>query len=172
MDIKNNIIHGFVIRIILTIIFIIFLQKMKNVPIINQYFYLLLFIGLLVLDCMDNFYFYKINDIFKLNEFRIKTFEHSSKKIYQVNDKIIDILTYILLFLFDIDNSLKFFILYRLIGVLLYIYFKDPRYLIIFFDFVKEYMLYVFIFKKNTNYLLISIVLKIYFEYFLYYYRK
>lgn len=40
----------------------------------------------------------------------------------------------------------------------------DSSWLILFFDFVKEYLLYLFLFGKNFNYLLPFIALKILYE--------
>lgn len=153
-------------RIIATFIFFIFLKKMENIPFIQKYLYLLIFIGLLALDSIDTFYLLNINNV---HNFDIILHKLYKIKYYQINDKIIDIFTYLLLIsLFPSDNILKFFVLYRLIGVLLYLKTKNNYSLVIFFDFIKEYLLYLFIFGHNYIYLTLFLILKIILEFYLY----
>lgn len=153
-------------RIIATFIFFIFLKKMENIPFIQKYLYLLIFIGLLVLDSIDTFYLLNINNV---HNFDIILHKLYKIKYYQINDKIIDTFTYLLLIsLFPSDNILKFFVLYRLIGVLLYLKTKNNYSLVIFFDFIKEYLLYLFIFGHNYIYLTLFLILKIILEFYLY----
>jgi hypothetical protein len=84
---------------------------------------------------------------------------------YQIKDKIVDVLSYlILLFFYESDDYLKFFVFYRLIGVILYTLTKNSDWLIIFVDMVKEYMIYKYIFGKNDSYLPILIFGKVLFE--------
>tara|TARA_B110000483_G_scaffold156428_1_gene185741 strand:+ start:16433 stop:16945 length:513 start_codon:yes stop_codon:yes gene_type:complete len=164
--IYKNIYYGFVSRIIATFIFFIFLKKMENIPFIQKYLYLLIFIGLLALDSIDTFYLLNINNV---HNFDIILHKLYKIKYYQINDKIIDIFTYLLLIsLFPSDNILKFFVLYRLIGVLLYLKTKNNYSLVIFFDFIKEYLLYLFIFGHNYIYLTLFLILKIILEFYLY----
>jgi hypothetical protein len=85
-----------------------------------------------------------------------------------MNDKVCDLTSYILAYLmFDLDKYVLFFIIYRAIGVCLFLKTKDNRWLIIFFDFIKEYLLYLYITnsKKNNKLLITLIVSKIIFEY-------
>lgn len=165
--IHKKIYHGFVIRIILTLIFFIFLKKLEKIPIIAKYLYLLLFVGLTFLDIMDISYLVNVNNIFNLPKLLEKS--NTNNKYYQIPDKIIDILSYIILILiFYVDNNLIFLVLYRFIGVLLYYKTNDKKFLVIFFDFVKEYLLYLFVFGNNFSYLYIFVVAKIIFEYGLY----
>ena len=153
-------------RIIATFIFFIFLKKMENIPFIQKYLYLLIFIGLLVLDSIDTFYLLNINNV---HNFDIILHKLYKIKYYQINDKVIDTFTYLLLIsLFPSDNILKFFVLYRLIGVLLYLKTKNNYSLVIFFDFIKEYLLYLFIFGHNYIYLTLFLILKIILEFYLY----
>jgi hypothetical protein len=164
--IYKNIYYGFMSRIIATFIFFIFLKKMENIPFIQKYLYLLIFIGLLALDSIDTFYLLNINNV---HNFDIILHKLYKIKYYQINDKIIDIFTYLLLIsLFPSDNILKFFVLYRLIGVLLYLKTKNNYSLVIFFDFIKEYLLYLFIFGHNYIYLTLFLILKIILEFYLY----
>ena len=171
--INKKINYGFVNRIILTIIFFIFLKKMENITIIQKYLYLILFIFLLFLDCLDILYeVYSIKSIFNLKLLVNLNNQINSNEYYKINDKIIDILSYLLLFLFDIDNYLKFFIIYRLVGIIIFIYTKNEKVLFIFFDFVKEYLFYVFILGKNYNYILYFLIAKIILEIYLYNIKK
>ena len=85
-----------------------------------------------------------------------------------MNDKLCDLASYTLAYLmFNLDKHVLFFIIYRTIGVSLFLITKDRRWLIIFFDFIKEYLLYLYITKskKNNKLLITLIVLKIIYEY-------
>ena len=164
--IYKNIHYGFISRIIATLIFFIFLKKMEHIPFIQKYLYLLIFIGFIVLDTIDTFYLLNIHNIYNFNTILHKLYKI---KYYQINDKIIDIFTYLLLIgLFPSDNILKFLVLFRLIGILVYLKTKNNYSLVIFFDFVKEYLLYLFIFNHNYNYLPLFLILKIILEFYLY----
>ena len=119
-----------------------------------------------MLDSIDTFYLLNINNV---HNFDIILHKLYKIKYYQINDKIIDTFTYLLLIsLFPSDNILKFFVLYRLIGVLLYLKTKNNYSLVIFFDFIKEYLLYLFIFGHNYIYLTLFLILKIILEFYLY----
>ena len=158
MDISKQLVdYSMIIRYSIT--FLVFYILSNNIynKYVNKYFYLIIPILLILLDEIDNIFtvFHKYNNNYT------KTF------YYQYNDKICDIISYFILFLFfKIDNIALFFILYRLIGVILFTITKDSIYLIIFFDFVKEYLLYLFIFGKNYNYILFFVIGKICFEYY------
>lgn len=92
---------------------------------------------------------------------------------YQIKDKLVDVISYILLlFFYEFDEYIKYFIYYRLVGVLLYITTQNSAWLIIFFDFVKEYMIYRYVFGDNNRYLGISIIGKIIFEIYLHKYKN
>ena len=51
-----------------------------------------------------------------------------------------------------------------MIGIGLYIYTQNTRWLILFFDFMKEYLIYIFLAKNDLSYIWFFILLKIYFE--------
>lgn len=126
----------------------------------NNYFYLILPILLIILDETDNIFtgFHKHNG--KMNGCT-KTF------YYQYLDKICDSISYLLLFLFfKLDNLLLYFVLYRIIGVVLFYLTKNSKWLIFFFDFAKEFLLYLFIFGHNYAYLPFCVICKIVFEYY------
>lgn len=146
-----NINKGLHLRIILTFIFFIIIKA-------NEIDNLLLLIPIIyiLLDDIDNIY---------LKEKCFKLFH------YQKNDKIIDISSYILLlFIFKDDNILLNFIIYRLIGVILFTLTKKEIYLIIFFDFIKEYLLYKYFYKNNNDKMYYFIILKIILE--IYYHKN
>ena len=119
----------------------------------QQYRYILLPIVLTLLDCIDGFPLLNRQHCFK--EFE-----------YQYRDKLCDVLSYVLVFaLFKLDKTILFFILYRIIGVLLFTFTKNTIWLILFFDFVKEMMVYLYLFDTYA-YLPFFMLLKICFEYY------
>ena len=78
-----------------------------------------------------------------------------------------DIFTYsLLLFVLPNDSVLKFFILFRFIGTVLFYVNRNSVWLIYFFDFVKEYLVYLYLFGKNSSLLYFFVVLKIMFEFY------
>lgn len=84
---------------------------------------------------------------------------------YQTKDKIVDVISYLmLLYFYETDEYLKYFIIYRLIGVKLYVLTRNSDWLIVFVDVVKEYMIYKYIFEENNNYLPFLILGKVLFE--------
>jgi hypothetical protein len=155
MDSCNKLItHGMIIRLVTTII-VCYIINVKIIYNHNQ-LYLILPILLCLLDEVDNIYtkYYKNNSCTKLF-------------YYQYTDKLCDTISYLLFFLFfKLDNNILFFILYRLIGVILFRYTKDSKWLIIFFDFAKEYLIYKYIYNTNYIYIPICVILKICFEYY------
>lgn len=149
----KNINLGIIIRILSTLLVLTCLSNYNN----NSEIYLILPILLIVLDNYDN--------IFIKQKKCTKTFH------YQLNDKINDLLTYSLVFImFKIDNIYLLLLLWRTIGIILFTLTKKSVYLITMFDFMKEYLLYLYLFNKNNNYLGLCIVGKIIFEY--YYHTK
>ena len=154
---KKYILYGTIFRYVITIILLYILSLYYNNNIINKYFYLILPILLTLLDATDNIF-----TIYNNSSYCHKTF------FYQFLDKICDSVSYLLLFLFfKLDNILLYFIFYRIIGVLLFSITKNSKWLILFFDFAKEYLFYIFLFGKNYIYMPIFIICKIVFEYYL-----
>jgi len=84
---------------------------------------------------------------------------------YQYQDKICDLLSYALTYLFLPVDALFYLIMYRACGVTLFTLTKQSVWLIVFFDFVKEYMLYSFFFNSYI-YLPLFVLGKIGFEYY------
>ena len=158
VDCKLLIKNGLILRYIITIITYYLLYI--NISIIIKYLYLILPICLTILDGLDNIFTSFVNFNGRYNGCLFEYY-------YQINDKICDSISYLLLFLFfKLDYILLFFILYRILGVILFYLTKNSIWLIIFFDFAKEYLLYLFIFGKNYKYILYFIICKIIFEYY------
>jgi hypothetical protein len=144
--------NGMVLRSVLTIATLYALSG----PFFAKHLTLILPIALTLLDTSDNVWtkYYRQN---------ICTHIYT----YQVSDKICDAASYLLvLAFFDFDNILWFFVFYRLMGVLLFTITKQTLWLVVCFDFVKEYLIYSYMFGHNLSYLGIGVVGKIVFEYF------
>jgi len=156
---------GIILRILVTILILPLLNPIKN----SYYFLLIIPIILTILDSLDTFFItYEIYK--KTNIPFLKRPNCTIKyKKYQISDKINDILSYIIFYIYfyDIlkDKLLEFFIFYRLIGVINFVMTGNKNNIIIFFDFVKEYILYKFIFNKIQPILFVFIIFKIIFEY-------
>jgi hypothetical protein len=87
---------------------------------------------------------------------------------YQQADKVSDALTYLMLLYFlPNDPVLSFFVVYRALGVLVYVLTQRVWPVIVFFDFVKEYILFraLFAHEAYANVVLAgSVFLKVLFE--------
>jgi len=170
MNCEHLLNDGFILRTSLTFFsfFVIYLY-LKNY---KNYIYLILPIILTILDEMDLFplnytLFKKIDENISKTRSTYKNCIHTF--YYQKNDKILDSFTYLFTYLFlalffENDFLLLFFVLYRSFGSFMFSVTMDRSWLILFFDFVKEYLLYLFLFGKNFNYLLPFISLKILYE--------
>lgn len=158
---------GMLIRYTATIITFYVLWLNITNKFISKYLLIILPILLTILDEIDNISFIKFKKQNTLiNNISIHN-DCTKSFTYQSNDKICDIISYLLLFVFfKLDNMLLFFVVYRLIGVIMFYVTKNSRWLILFFDFSKEYMIYLFIFGTNYLYLPMYICFKIYFEYY------
>jgi hypothetical protein len=159
---------GCIARYALTVFFLsIYVMYVANTG-NTKYIYLMLPILLFALDSTDNIFFWSWNGIFSIH----KSHKTCTKTFYyQLSDKICDAISYVLVYfvlrsIFKVDNLLGVLIIYRIIGVFLFHVTKDSAWLILFFDFVKEYLLYLFIFGKNYTYIPIFMVGKIGVEYY------
>ncbi len=147
---KSIISYNFLIRTGLTILSFSFLYSHIN----KEYLLFSLPVLLTALDFTDNL------------------LSHPTKKcahtfFYQGKDKLIDLLSYIAAWkIFIPDPIIFWFIAWRAIGVILFSFTRQSIWLVVFFDFVKEYMLYSYFFK-SFNYLPLMILLKIAFEYYM-----
>lgn len=156
---SNPINNSMIIRIVLSIISL-FLLSLSNNTFIIKNLYIILPILLTVLDETDNIHTYSLKYKGKENGCT-KTFD------YQIKDKVVDVASYFYtFFLFNRDTNIFYLSIYRLIGVILFYFTKASYWLILFFDFVKEYMVYIYIFKDNYKYLPFAAIAKILFEYY------
>ena len=147
-----------ILRIIITIISVYFLSISSNISFINNNLLLILPIVLILLDKLDNietYYSYSTG-----NSNCSTTFD------YQIKDKVVDLFSYFLIYiLFPLDINVLYLILFRSIGVLLFYLTKSSYWLVVFFDFIKEYFIYIYIFKEDFTYIPFAMVSKILFEY-------
>jgi hypothetical protein len=149
---------GMLLRYIVTVISFYYLSIHMDNKIISKYIYLILPILLTALDEVDNIF-----TVF--HKYKGKYNGCTKLFYYQYTDKICDSISYLLLFLFfKLDSILLLFIVYRIIGVILFTFTKNSNWLILFFDFAKEYLLYLFLFGNNYLYLPLFILVKIIFE--------
>ena len=150
---KKRVDYGVYFRIISTIItFFILIKYLSN----NQYLFIILAIALTILDEFDNLFL-----ITYKNNICSKSF------YYQINDKMVDLFSYWLVFLFFCSNTFFLvFLIYRTIGVLLFAFTKNSIWLIIMPDILKEYLVYMFLYGSNNKYLPILILGKVLFEYY------
>jgi hypothetical protein len=180
--------YGMIIRVFFTIIsFFILYSLMKNGnKFCNKYFLIILAVLLLIIDYIDilpGVYYYNYNpesteakchySLFV--ESKLKNYKQGIKNYdtlyYNIVDKCFDTLSYILAyFVFRLNNIFLYFLLYRMIGIGIYIYTLNSRWLVLFFDFMKEYLVYFFLAKNNLSYMWFFVLLKIIFEKYLHYY--
>jgi hypothetical protein len=156
---SNPINNSMLIRIALSIISLYFLSVSNNNFII-RHIYLILPILLIILDLTDNIY---------TRSFKYKGNDNGCTKTfnYQFKDKVVDVASYFYTyFLFPYDKNILYFSIYRLFGVILFYLTKSSKWLLLFFDFVKEYMVYIYLFKDNYKYLPFVVIAKIIFEYY------
>jgi hypothetical protein len=159
---KKYINYGMILRLISTIIAFAILHKFIDNKYIKKYIFLILAILLTLLDLTDGSY----DIIYKYNGY----YGGCSKTYYyQIIDKIIDVISYSLLFVFFKFKIclLLFIVLYRIIGVIIFTITQQKMSVVVFFDFVKEYLLYLFVFGKNYTYLPFCIFVKILYEYYI-----
>ena len=155
---------GMFIRFIVTIFLIIHIKKYYYE---SEYILLILVGKLLITDAIDSIFtlFYKGN---------LKDCWNPCTGLhyYQSMDKVLDLLTYILIYFFlDCNPIIGVLIVWRFIGVFLFSQTKNRKWLVPFFDFIKEYLVYLHFFGKNNTYLPFFILAKIGFEYYLHVYR-
>ena len=151
--------NSMMVRTVLTLFSITFLYTQKNLDIIKNNLYLLLPVLLTFLDTTDNLFTRTLKYKGHYNDCT-KTFDYQSK------DKIVDVLSYFLSFVLFGDKNVLFLSIFRAFGVALFYLTKTSYWLIFFFDFVKEYMIYIYLFKNNLKYLPLAVIAKIAFEYY------
>ena len=148
------------------LVFYILFMYCKN-GFIKKYIYLILPVVLMLLDSVDG----RFIKLFINKSNNVKHLRCTGLFKYQDSDKICDSFSYLLAYIFlticfKVDNILLFLILYRIIGVILFSLTKNSVWLILFFDFIKEYFIYVFIFSNNYMYIPLFVLCKIIFEYY------
>jgi hypothetical protein len=141
---------GMILRIVLTLF--TFLWMYLQHP---THLYLILPIALILLDVSDGLF-----SMIQAKKNCFTVFE------YQLTDKVVDSMSYLLFLFLKMDYVTLFFVGYRMLGVFLFYVFRDSSWLILFFDFVKEHMLYMYFFGKKYTFLVGFILLKIWFEYY------
>ena len=150
---------GFLLRIIVTIIL---LASIKLFPGERKYMLLLIVIKLIILDSIDS-----LPTLFYNADIKSCWNPCTMLNYYQVGDKIVDILSYFLIYIIlDYDPFLLILILWRFVGVFLFARSKNRGWLVPFFDFVKEYLVYIYFFGYNFKYIGIFFLVKIGFEYY------
>jgi hypothetical protein len=113
--------------------------------------------------------------MFPKNE--LKNAQYCSKnRTYSILDKTIDIIQYIYaIFLLKNNNTinksqfniLSLFLIYRIVGLISFIFTNKSSLYIVFFDFIKEYLFLIYLFGNNISkqILIILIIIKIIYEY-------
>ena len=155
---------GGYLRLIATAIALIVI--LKTIP--PTYWLLILPIALMLLDSVDTKTFYSYSKTAGLTKTNCnKLF------MYQQLDKIMDVLSYIMVYvLFDLDKYFLGFLIWRIIGVIIFSITKVSLSLIIMFDFMKEYLLYKYLFSSNYAVLAVAIAGKILFEWYFHTYHN
>jgi hypothetical protein len=159
---ENLVNKGMMLRYLLTIMTFCYIFYNKFVA---KYIFLILPAALTLLDCVDSTFIRLCRFLKYPARFTVRC---THLFYYQSSDKICDVVSYILSTscVPKRDYFLVFLIAYRLIGVILFCLSKNSIWLVVFFDFVKEYYVYRHFFHDN-NYTLLPylIVCKIGFEY-------
>jgi hypothetical protein len=160
--------ENMILRVFSFFLFLLILFKYSNNKVIHKYLLLILVVSLLLSDLLDTIFPIFLGTPFTKEKFKYQSCIYTS--FYVIKDKVADLVSYILVFLifFKNDYLLLVFILYRAVGIVLYLLTNNTNWFILFFDFIKEYLLYNYLFKTN-KYIFIFIILKIIYEYFNYY---
>lgn len=139
--------QGFLSRILATLIFLSFIRKFTSLH------YLILPFFLTYLDMIEQ-------DICRIEgPYATRTFS------YQVREKLGDVVSYLLIYsIVPVDRDVIAYILFRLIGVLLFGMTRNDRWLIVFPDMFKEYLLYHLIFRGEMSGFSLLIPVKMVFE--------
>lgn len=155
--------YGMILRITCTIVsycIVRYYYQLKTSDPKGNILYIILPILLTLLDEVDNLW-----TVFFSYEGRINKCTHLFD--YQYKDKIVDSASYLYLYsYFNLGYLFLLFTLYRIIGVFLFILSKNGIWLILFFDFSKEFLLYQYFFGTNYIYLVPCVIVKIIFEYY------
>ena len=156
--------ENMIVRVFSFFLFLLVIFKYSNNKVIHKYLLLILIVSLFVSDKSDTIFPNFFAPLFTNEKPKYNSCLHTD--IYTIKDKIADLASYILVFLifFKNDYLLLAFILYRVVGIILYLITNNTAWFIPFFDFIKEYLLYSYLFKTN-KYIFVFIILKIIYEY-------
>ena len=156
--------ENMIVRVFFIFLFLLILFKYSNNKVIHKYLLLILVVSLLLSDFLDTIFPIFLGNSFTKEKFKYQSCIYTS--FYVIRDKLADLVSYILVFLifFKNDYLLLVFILYRAVGIILYLLTSSTIWFIPFFDFIKEYLLYSYLFKTN-KYIFVFIILKIIYEY-------
>ena len=127
----------------------------------TQYYLFLLVVFLVLTDSIDS--------VFLKESYKCRC---CATFTYQLADKVNDVLAYILTLLLLVEHFpasieiLACLVMYRIIGVILFGLTRKSVWLIVFFDFVKEFVLYSAIMGSNYMYVYPFVLAKIGFEYY------
>jgi hypothetical protein len=159
--------ENMIARVFLFFLFLLILFKCSDNKIIHKYLLVILVIGLFISDKSDTIFPIYFAPLFTNEKSKYNSCLYTD--FFTIKDKVADLASYILVFLifFKNDYLLLAFILYRMVGITLYLITNNTIWFIPFFDFIKEYLLYNYLFKTN-KYIIIFIILKIVYEYFNY----
>ena len=87
---------------------------------------------------------------------------------YQIKDKIVDLGSYLFSYAaLGLDPGVLYLTIWRAVGVGLFYLTSVSAWLVLFFDFVKEYMLYRYVFGEDFRHIPLVLAVKIFFEYYL-----
>lgn len=128
----------------------------------SKYLLLILFFKALAIDTTDTLFafFYK----------GISTCWNDCPRslLYDVIDNSLHLITYYLIYqMLHHNSTVGFFIGLRILGFILFYPTQNRKWMIPFFNFIKEYLLYEYIFGKNLTYFPIVMIGKIAVDYYL-----
>lgn len=87
---------------------------------------------------------------------------------YQIKDKLVDLGSYLFSYgVLDLDPVILYLTVWRAVGVGLFYLTRVSAWLVLFFDFVKEYMLYRYVFGQDFSHIPLVLAVKVFFEYYL-----
>lgn len=154
---------GIMLRYLLTILTFCYIFFNNN-KFVAKYIFVILPAALTLLDCVDSTFIRLCRFLKYPTSFTVRC---THLFCYQSSDKICDVVSYMLSTscVPKRDYFLLFLIAYRLVGVILFCFSKNSIWLVVFFDFVKEYYLYRYFFHENFTLVPYLIVCKIGFEY-------
>lgn len=160
---KDKLRLGFILRVVVTVIILYSLKFFSHK---KEDLLLLIVVKLILLDTIESLptLFYR-----QQNETCWNPCTHLN--YYQIPDKILDLFSYLLVYvLLDYDEYLFILIAFRFFGVYLFANTQKREWLIPFFDFVKEYLVYLYFFGYNFQYIWVFFLCKIGLESYHHYY--